>query len=241
MKQQLSLLLSGIYPLLLLLLMLSSYGCSVIGYSIGSAIDNSKTPVYEGRNIAQLRSGDKVRIVRRDSAVIEGIYKESESLDSSVYAAQYAEFLNRIPTAVNPPSLGDTLLLTIKDQVQKYVFLGFSANGLNVQRLPTNTNGILIYRSLSLMERRDGIPIDYNALRQMAANDLLPINECIVVESTRKELKIPLNELKDIGKLKPQDAKWTGLAVGLGLDALGVIVIIIAHNSLLFGGMNLQF
>jgi len=225
----------------LLFLVFSSSGCSLIGFAVGAAHDNSSQPAYEHKDMAELGSGDKIRILRRKSAAIEGIYKRLEPLDSSTYAARYAEFLNRIPTTINPPNYGDTLFSTSEDKGNLYVFRGYNTRGWDIEKLPTHARGTIISRSFSLLKRQDGIPIDYDALQQMAAKGLLPLNESIVVDSTEVELKIPLNDVTYVGKLKPRNEKWIGLAAGLGVDALAIAVIVSLHNAFDFSGMNLEF
>ncbi|NIT56718.1 MAG: hypothetical protein GWN00_10940, partial [Aliifodinibius sp.] len=63
------------FLLLLLFLMFSSNGCSLIGYGIGSAIDSGQPQKYKYKKIGELQSGDRMRVIRRDSTIIEGRYK----------------------------------------------------------------------------------------------------------------------------------------------------------------------
>ncbi len=99
--------------IIVILILQLSIGCSVIGYGIGSKIDESNT-LIEINNIEQLESNTEIAIILKSDNTIYGVYEKVSNdsiqlLNGNVIAL---EEINEIGLA-NEPSSGKVVGTTI--------------------------------------------------------------------------------------------------------------------------------
>ena len=101
-------------------------GCSVIGYSIGSAVDNRKSDyrMISERNYTQVHPGDIISLLYRDGSKIRGAYLGvAASADSN-----YQELLNAAGavTDLEIPTLGENVFVSFANgTAAEAAFCGF--------------------------------------------------------------------------------------------------------------------
>jgi hypothetical protein len=247
MKHQQFVLRSIVQSVLLLFCISVFCGCSIIGFSVGAAIDGSKPDkdILYVDAAFNLRPDDEVRISLVDSTVIEGTYKQLEALDSSVYASRYARFVQSASPNITFPRLGDTLLLTTKADTARqwvYLFRGFGAGILNLQRLDHFQIGKIAFGHLSALEIRGGVRIDLGMLERMSNAGRLPRDISLVVQNKRHTLSVAFDDIKFVEKSNSKNAKWIGLGVGFALDAIIITASLISlSHSMSHIGSGLKF
>lgn len=84
------------FLLLGLLLAIIGWGCSILGYRIGSKIDNKNTRVFQGWEIVDIKVGTKMEIYKKDGTQVKGrLSNVLKTIDTSYHTIIIEEGYNR--------------------------------------------------------------------------------------------------------------------------------------------------
>jgi len=126
--------------LVVLLLLTFSSGCSLIGYGIGTAIDNGRpnvVPVHDSR-ADNLGTGEKVYCIANDGEVIRGKVKGYSQLTPEEYAHRYEISRRENTASMNLPALHTPIKVTALSESEfEYRFEGFDIHCSESGKLPT--------------------------------------------------------------------------------------------------------
>ena len=221
---------------ILLLCCLSITGCTLVGLGVGQIVDYSTRQYYAEKQINNLESGDKIRVLRNDSSWVEGIYETTVLLDTSTYALMYSEFKSQFQQSINLPAIGDTLLIFMDHRIITVVFHGFGWNALSVEMPPSCELTIFPYEYVHRLERQDSTTIDHESLIKLNNANVLPLNGSLILKSKVGVYHIALNDIKYLEQYRngTNNSKLIGAGIGLVVDI--AILIIISQPGTLWNG-----
>ena len=235
-KQQQFVLRSVVQSAFLLFCISGTCGCSVIGFGLGSAIDNSRPdketiPVGTAMN---LKPGDEIRISLVDSKVIEGIYKESTLLDSTTYASRCQGFLDSVRADVTFPKPGDTLFLHMKGSKLQfpYLFRGYGMGYLKLLLPDKSLNTTIALADLTGLENREGKMFDLGMLDRMSNACQPPGTMFLVIQTSFGTQRVPLENIDRVEKPNSKYARWIGLGIGAPIDIAVVVWFLYALSHI---------
>ena len=232
-------------------------GCSMIGYGIGTAIDNSKEDyrTKEKWDTGTAKKGRKVRVTLQNGNVIKGRYRGLDNLDYSDYTKRCNDFRQQSSETATYPCPGDVLtIVTATDDSIVGKFLGYDIN----YRLDENDSSAFevlnqpdLYR-LTLTVTDDSSPSDLllsgvkslsigngesiqsDLLKDAAEDQKLPLRSAINVRIKWDKQQFPVDDIKSFEIDSAHNTRYYLLAVGLVLDA-GMIALGIALSQMDIG------
>lgn len=211
------------------------YGCSVLGFVVGSGIDQREYQdprlLEPGRHIqVTLKSGDRL-----------------EGNSSSVFrlgANAYQEFIEKARREggdrVWIPNAGERIALDIdlsgELKTQEARFLGFDRGRVWV--VPTDTKpdtGFIELLNLRVIRNpfTPALSLTSEEIVRLEISGILPSLSALSVESTEGKKVIPLSLISHV-KSASSSAKWWGLGIGLALDAFIVYEAVTNFSISLF-------
>ena len=165
-----------IFPLLIIAL--TSSGCSVIGVGVGSIID-SKSPhirINPLNELEKIESGERITVVMKEGGEIKGEYGGIAAVENDdMYIVCYADVLKRNADKIHLPAIGDTLTIYLKPAKNKVymerIFLGF-----DFKSDPNHSKKYLKYKYLSTPAVED-INLEFVHKIVAKSGDEIKINE----------------------------------------------------------------
>ncbi len=235
--------------ILVCLLMTQALNCTVIGYQIGSSIDNKKPDqlIIAPWELATIKIGTEISMYMQDNFLNIGEFVGVESLPADEYAKRYSEFWSSLILDFNIPKLDDAVALTLMsgDFIEGN-FAGFdyrfaarkdelaSDKAHDYYTLLIRQGDVTSKVDLNQIEKVGG-PGGYafhgKGLMELAATKDFPIISAIAFkEDLIKELAA-LDDIKRIKIANEKNAKWNWMGYGAMIDlTIIVVVAIIAKN-----------
>jgi len=212
-------------------------GCSLIGFTVGSALDATSHPapryVATGE-IRRFRPGDALELHMRDSTRVSGTYDGSARLDADAYGARYAEWQTSNSDAAGLPALGQSVRLDSKT----YIFdargldhlLGFTHLGVLVDDRRLGEVEVL-YTDIRRMEAEGQGIVNGETLRALRRSGGLPLLTTLQVRTDDGLREVPLDDVAYVRAPGERNAAHQGLVIGLVADALIVATVAIVAGT----------
>ena len=244
----------------LILIIISSTGCSIIGIAIGDNIDSKE--VYYKKiesdstkfESLELVKGDSIKIVSTDGDTLAGIFIQYQTLSVEEYTK---EFIDAFGSKEYFPKQYDTLWTLEDDNIVKYEFLGFEYKNILVKDEKNDTIVISLNESFILLEEQNQIFkekefiefIEFikdrtEIVKSVSFHRYLQLMELFTSQNKRKilmtnlndTLVIPIDDIFQIVVFYYKNYALEGFLVGFAID---VIIISIIYSTG-FGTWNMQ-
>ncbi len=203
-------------------------GCSLIGFGIGSLIDNARDTHYRSTSARQffaISPGTPVVLNLRDSTTIAGRYRGWRDLPDSVYVPRYEAWRQSLPAEFQPPRLGEGVILTDqRHRTHRGDFVGF---GLYTVRLKRGRWTIEDHPFDELIKARTDDRRTF-ALDSVAAgieSARLPLRAELTISAPDGTHHVDASTIATVTVPVPKNAKNVGLAVGVFADILVVAAV----------------
>lgn len=224
----------------LIALLASSMGCSVIGFT-GGAIADGRTPDTVPRTtpeILALARGSAIEAVLSDGSTVTGTYTDLLAESGESYGPAFARSRESLLPEHPLPRLGSRVgvgrehipeVYTRPDAMLVYTpsmgeLLGFDQEGV----LLTRGGDMTLFRwgtvhSLSYQEGR----IEGNILAELTATGRIPAVSGICLQDGDARTPVSFSEVREFRTRSSRNAKWYGLGLGLIID--GILVASFVH------------
>jgi len=242
----------------LILIIISSTGCSMIGLAIGGNIDTKEA--YDKKiesdstkfESLELVEGDSIKIVSTDGDTLAGIFIQYQTLSVEEYTK---EFINAFGSKEYFPKQYDTLWTLENDNVVKYEFLGFEYKNMLVKDEKNDTLAISLNESFILLEEQNQIFkekefIEFikdrtEIVKSVSFHRYLQLMELFTGQNKRKilmshmkeTLVIPIDNISQIVIVYHKNYALEGILVGIVID----VIILWSMYSSGFGSFNMQY
>jgi len=221
----------------LVLVVLHTTGCSVIGLATGAIIDGAKpdTTITESNYHRSLRTNRAITVVLDDGSRLNGEYEGVVSLGEGAYSAR---FEGSSLSPADSPRPGDEIrvLRDLGGEVRG-IFLGYDLAPMRAAVMPgsKHVRGIPVICRLMESEHEESTQIhlsvvramigprdtdyDMTLIRERAASNDLPLLSALSVRTNSVVETIPIDEIAATEQPTSKKAKWVLLGVGAGIDA----------------------
>lgn len=226
-------------------------GCSMVGYGVGSAIDNSKDDRKSITNweCSKTKEGTEITVHLLADSTISGKFGGMEKKKAEEYIKEYAEFRNANENEVYLPEIGDTIRIKYRfDDQGIHEFLGFDFPGkrsgryskkrtyasyINVTANNINENVEKNYSLKYLEEIEDtkGNLVTGQDIENFAAKSKIPIRSFIILSTDSSHDHVNIENVNFIEVPRTKYAKWVGLGLGLAIDVTIITIAIILETA----------
>ena len=241
---------------IMIIIVVSLSGCSLMGYGIGSMIDGAKEDYRstEKWELDEAKRGRKIKLAMKNGEIVKGKYRGLDSLDYDKYSLS-CENINQIDGSESIPCPQDsvTIITTANDSVSGK-FLGYdiaySINRkkdsiLNIYRKPeiyqislTNDQDTLprdiLITSIASVATKNNNLIGGGLLREKASSENLPLRSAIKVRIKWDEHQVPVEQVESIGIDSAHHTKYYLMAIGLVIDGC-CIALAVALSQMQIG------
>jgi hypothetical protein len=199
-------------------------GCSLIGYGIGSLIDNSRATHYHtstAREFFAVSPGTPVVLHLRDSTTVAGRYRGWRDLPDSVYAPRYEAWRASLPESARPPRLGEDVVLADRHRKYHGAFAGF---GLYTVRLELTRRDFVEHAFDDLASARieHGRTFGFDSAAAAIETGRLPMRAELTIAGRDSTYHIDGSTIATVTLPVGKHARQVGLAVGVFADVFVV-------------------
>lgn len=228
-------------------------GCSVIGFTIGAISDASKpdTITVPGWELELVETGRPIRVTLKNGDWVEGRFAGIAHLPEAEYVKTYGTFRDENLDELILPAWGDTIIITMKNQVEGHrQFLGFDyyyaqvreetkaiselgagAHVVYVSVVDDTVTGQVLVSEIEKITDKGRNQLKGEDLRWFLAQGQTPLLSAITVEGLTDTTHIPMDQVLQIEvKTKKTGAK-TGFLAGAFLDVIIIAVALVSGDS----------
>lgn len=213
-------------------------GCTVIGYWIGGAIDNSK-PDMEARPdlpVSDLEAGIRVVVTKTDGSRITGTFLRMDRVSPEFYAERYGKAAEAFIRDSVLPSPDQVITLALTDEYFRHVgtFIGFDARSIHWRDKVSQVVVQTSFESLADIRPEPGKSISGEHLRALILDEGIPAVTAMRILSSTSEEVIPTDEVAQVAEVPSKVTKKTQLVltlVGAALDAAAVVSAWIYYST----------
>lgn len=233
-------------------------GCSLIGYAIGSSVDNS-SPTWnrsERWKVKRLDEGRSVRVTLKDGSVVEGSFRTLVDIPSDQYANAYEATRKTSANGHLLPGIGENVEIVGAHGFNRkgtFMGLGFDrADGdsarpyLASNMLENARHHYFLFqftdkqmRKMRLdvikrINRSSGVSLEGSDLRRMVTCGEIPNMTHVAIDIANGLKTVDIDEIEKVAVMKNPDsnAAQTGLIVGLLLDLAAVGAASVAMSEI---------
>ncbi len=233
--------------LIISVILLGFYGCSIIGTVIGANIDASKPDrsTIELQELETVKRGQKLDILLRNGEIVSGKFFRFDRMPQHEYTRNYSSAKEQNNALTSLPNLGSQITINQNNGQQVSCnLIGVDYNSLEVREKNQTDLTIVFLDSISSIVTLDGKTIDGIILRDLAVTGQIPfLSEIIIEEKTNNTSisRIALNKVSRIEIHNKKGGKFAGFAFGLIVD---IIIIdrllrnLMSDFKLDFGGLG---
>ncbi len=244
--------------MIVIMMMLSSTGCTVVGFTVGAAMDASQTDtkiVKAGFHEKKLKN-KKVSIALKDGTIVEGISEGQVNLSDSVYLNLFKE--NDSNKIVSPnPGEQIAIITGFKDSLEGR-FLGYDQIAKPKRRFVTGSSSYGSFSSIvcRFHETDKGQPMDiylhriksinstdstvYSPalIRKLATENRLPLLKALEVSSGSEKRRVHYSDIASLEYPTKKNSKWKLMALGAAIDVATLVVFALTWDmgSMGYGG-----
>lgn len=235
--------------IVLLVILVSGNGCSVIGFTRGAIVDASKpdTVTVGVWDIPTVNDGTTIRVTTVDGEQIMGRFTGLDRAPDENYAVRYSDFRDQVSDTIALPALGDTIttILTTGMYVEgellgfdfQSVLPGLTGKGtirsptqswiISVRAIGDTASSDLPLRDVRQIAASTGDIFEGEVLRRLAAGKQLPLFSALAVDDSGGIRLVPMDMVDTIELKNKKNEKWTCLAIGAIWDVGAMILFLI--------------
>ncbi len=215
-------------------------GCTAIGHSIGSSIDdnNANSDTLRGRTVVEVKPGTGVRVVTKDGSTYLGSFRGVGTASLALYQHEYRYWRDSCTTCQLVPQIGDSVTLipgSAGGQIVSGEFVGFTLIAVALRHKSSNPSleGPVIrayrFESIDRLVDSHGRSVTSADLRKTLSDNNAPSDQCLELLATNGIVQIPVGKVEKVitEPQVPSTGKTIGTVVGLGLDLAVVASVIL--------------
>lgn len=210
--------------------------CILIGYTVGSIIDDlPKNNIYKtNEELLRLTPGSDVKVVTFNNDTLEGEYLNTIYDYSSEYIIEFNKQFDSVNSQVYIPKIKDTLIIknSIGDQY-KYEFLGFNYKSICAKSILSGKKIFIDLNSVKSISCLHGTNLDIPNLNIAFENKLIPMISKMNLEINNEQKSIFIHQIKLIKTESIKFKDWL-IPVGATIDIL-IIFDILFNERLRLG------
>lgn len=223
----------------LIALLASSMGCSVIGFTGGAIADGGKPDAVPRTTpeVLALARGSAIEAVLSDGSTVTGTYTDLLAESGESYGPAFARSRESLLPEHPIPRLGSRVGVGRENIPEVYTrpgamlvytpsmgeLLGFDQEGVLLTR-DGNTKKFR-WEGVHSLSYREG-KIEGNMLAELTATGRIPSISGICLQDGDVRTPVSFSEVREFRTRSSRNAKWSGLGLGLIVD--GVLVALIA-------------
>lgn len=226
------------WPSVLMLALVHSLGgCTLMGYTTGAVMDAGNKRVIAPDSLPVLQPGAQIKVKLRDSTEMAGTYRGIEPLPADEYAERYTRYRAEVMPRVSLPALNDTVVVAlVSGEDRRGRFLGFDPGAVVVES--TDATVIVSLWAVAQLSAASGSTIDGEILALLSEQSTTPLRSALSLElpkrrRTRKQepsRRIALDQIATI-EVRPTSARLTGAAGGAIIDVAVLIALVVCAAS----------
>lgn len=204
-------------------------GCSVFGYALGEAIDDTSEPLFVQQDLQmnKLSFGQPIQFVTFRGDTVTGEFLWVRWLGLAEYSRFYSDDLRDTESTAWLPAIGQNIIVNLhQDRVKRQVecdFLAFDIDRLWVSNFPAkgDTDFVMFEHLVWVKDKHDEMrSLSSRQIHTLVSNKGVPSLSAIVIRRSKKgEEVIPFNQVSIIARTKGY-ARWVGLAAGFVIDVM---------------------
>jgi hypothetical protein len=209
-----------LFPVYFFMTLLFTSCCSIIGFGIGTAIDNKNSDEYFTINevLFEITPETEVKLVTISNDTITGYYKSTNNSYSDDYIEEYNNRYDDLNTQISIPKLGDTLLIANpKGEIYKYIFLGFDFKKIFVKSALSNQKRFIKFIPEMKIKQMNGQYLNYTFINNGIEFKLIPIMSKMRLENKSGSQSVFYHNIHKILTESSNKAKYLTL-IGLSID-----------------------
>jgi hypothetical protein len=202
-----------------LLIALTSGGCSVIGYSVGSAHDAHAHDTLSIKNVASLSAGDEVFLLKNDGDSVKGAFASLERRPASQ---------SKVPAGVGT----QISFLSLASGVRRSGRLLAIDSDTLLIRLDGNDD-VMAFSEEKVKDIMDSenLIIDQESLKVMAGRLPPFFQKVLNITEGQRQRSVPVNEIRLLRHNDATSSRWMLAGGGLVVDAAVIGSLFAIYNS----------
>jgi hypothetical protein len=237
-------------------LLLSINCCSLVGYKIGSVLEekkNTKASYFAGN----IKSGTQIKVYLRDGSCIRGEYEGLSKVSRPDYVKTYSKIRRQKPAGPLLPAIGDTLdIKSNRKTFRNNEFLGFDYQYrkkflppgekkgsecfyLSVKSCDDNQPQKFYLNDISKIDFRNGKSINKKAIRKLVLRGEIPLMTTVDCLTFSGAQNIAMENIDHFELPVKKNVKGTYFAYGLGIDFI-IFMILFLNTDMSFGPMAID-
>ena len=207
--------------IILLFSFLMFSGCfSVIGYGVGTAIDNSRSGEHFTikEELFDISPETEIELVTISNDTISGFYRNSTNEYSNAYIGEYQSKYEEINSQMPVPNIGDTLFIANPiGEIYKYIFLGFDYKKIYVKSVLSNHERFMTLLPDQNIKLQNDQYLDFTFINDGIEFKLIPIMSKLNLQIKSGNISVFYH---NIHRIQTTSKKTTGylLLVGIAID-----------------------
>lgn len=210
--------------LLIILVIGSLIGCSLIGYGVGSLFNKPDFITVTTWQIQTIDKGSMVEIYRKHGTVIEGVYQGLNSLGIDEYARLFTQNGPMWPSETHIPDLKDTFTVVLKSGMRRTCdLIGYDFGTLWVREISLKYPHSYAYQRISAVEYK-GSTYSIDSLENVLSSLEVPLLSSMLVETRSGVQTVSFNDIQLIMIQRSSISPSTiGFLAGLAVDVVVVV------------------
>ncbi len=206
---------------------LSIVGCTLIGFTAGSFVDDSKPEYYTCKvsEIDRIEKGSEIEITFKNGRKIFAELLSIEQNTFKHYDSTYQEFKISEPNLL--PLVGDTIQIFRKSKSGVInvpgIFIAFDYNAMRYKPLGSNSINYVRNNRLNYIEYKNNKQIQ--SINSNIDSLNVPLLSELIIQSNDNQHPISLAEISEIKIYNKKIGRVTGVAIGAALDIAAFTII----------------
>jgi hypothetical protein len=197
------------------------FGCSLIGFAIGSASDANRDDIRV--SFRDLPYGTPIVVITKGGGEVNGAYVGVVEKPPEAYRREYASALENRKVKNPIPLPGDSLIMIRADAPNVSFgcrFLGIDPGVLVLDINPRSPTARRPIETFLRITTGEGTKVHLPTLLDCIRSEFLPYRtEILLVAGPADTARIPFDSIVTIEKDEEGSGKWTGLIIGAVVDA----------------------
>ena len=156
-----------VYIVYFFLLLILSNSCTLIGFGVGTVIDDNKSDTHYTINedLFDISPETEIILITNTNDTLIGVYKKTTNEYSDDYIVEYNNKYEKIKEQFFIPEINDTLSISNPiGNIYKYIFLGFDYNKIYVKSAQSGKELYINLNSNVKIKLNDGQYLNHDFL-----------------------------------------------------------------------------
>jgi hypothetical protein len=194
--------------------------CTLIGFGVGSIIDDNKSDKHYTINedLFEISPETEIKLITVTNDTIIGLYKKTTNQYSDDYIVEYNNKYKEIKKQFNIPEIYDILSISNPmGNIYKYTFLGFDYNKIYVRSPQSGKELFINLNSNVKIKSKDGQYLNQYYVNNGFEYRLIPIMSMIDIENKLGTHSVFFHNIYNIQTNSTNKTRYLTI-IGLGID-----------------------